>query len=443
MMRVCEMVRRMVPRSLPVILAALVSFAWVGNVRGEASFSLDPAAAGTYIITGTGLEKIAALDFTVVYDITTARNPTVMKGEFVPADASFFANTAIPGELRIMVIRNREIAGSGILATISFEKAGSMAPRVLSFTSHPISVTASPLDASARATAPPATEQAEPQVRQPEKAEAEVTPVRTPERTVQAVPAPVQGATALGSVVMPDDRSEPEKEPIARKEGQAVPSGSTEQPLRPVPPAPEIRPAPAPSPSAPPSPPPAPPQKVVYRSVLDRMKEYKGERSPAALTALFTPAPDQKIRQEPAVAVSDGERSVTLRAVLPLTLKETPSFSLRSANMVSLDQAEDGSWIIVIVPRKNTLDARITISFDGSTMVYPLVVAPPVDPALLTQNGSPEAAFSAFLKQAATGREPRFDLNGDGKFDVVDDYIFTAQYLAAGPARKNPGEKLP
>ena len=442
MARAYKMVLSMASRSLPLMLVALVSCVWIGSARGEASFSLDPAASGTYVITGIGMERIAALDFSVVYDIATARNPQVTKGVFVPADASFFANTAIPGELRIMIIRNREIAGSGALATISFEKTGTLAPRILSFSSRPISVTASPLDAAVRATAAPATEQAEPQVRQPEKPEAEVKPVQKFERAAPAASSPITGVTALGSVTMPDDRSEAEKDALTRKEGQAAQPGSVEQLLRPVPPTPEIRPVPAPSPSPPTSPLP-PPQKVAYRSVLERMKEYKGERSPAALTALFTPAPDQKIRQEPAVAVSDGEINVTLRVALPLTLKETPSFSLRSANMLSLDQGEDGSWIIVLVPRKNTFDARVTISFDGSVIIYPLVVAPPVDPALLTLNGSPEAAFDAFLKQPATGREPRFDLNGDGRFDAVDDYIFTAHYLAARTVRNNSGEKLP
>jgi len=169
------------------------------------------------------------------------------------------------------------------------------------------------------------------------------------------------------------------------------------------------------------------------------MKGYAGERTPAALTALFKPVAGQKVRQEPPVAVSDGESTVSLLVELPLNLKDTPTFSFRNAGMLSLEQAADGSWEIGLLPKKHTLEARITVSFDGGFIIYPLVVSPPIDPALLMLDGSVEAAFSQFLKQQGSDRDPRFDLNGDGRFDYLDDYIFTAHYLAA---RQKPVRRI-
>jgi hypothetical protein len=186
----------------------------------------------------------------------------------------------------------------------------------------------------------------------------------------------------------------------------------------------------------------APLKHTSYPSVLERMKAYAGERTPEALLALFTPESGQKVRQEPPVAISDGETSLSVRIELPSGQVDPPGFSLRQADMVSLEQADERSWTIVLLPKKNALDARITVSFDGGTIMFPLVLSPPVNPALLSQNGSPEAAFVRFLTQSGAGRDPRFDLNGDGRHDYLDDYLFTAQYLATRqrPARKTSGE---
>jgi hypothetical protein len=60
-----------------------------------------------------------------------------------------------------------------------------------------------------------------------------------------------------------------------------------------------------------------------------------------------------------------------------------------------------------------------------------LTVVPPLPANLKIGNGGKltEADFNQFLKERGTDKAPRFDLNGDGKRDYVDDYIFTANYL--------------
>lgn len=432
---------------LPVMAAMVWTLVCTGSARGEAVFSLEPAGSGAYAIVGAGLERIAALDFTLVYDTGTARNPRVVKGPFVPADASFFANTAIPGELRVMIIRNREIAGSGTIASVSFERVGTMEPRVVSFTSNPISVTASPLDAAAGVTGTAtggAITGGGGTTTDTAAGSTDGTNGEAARGTVAGTAGSGGSVVALGTVSMPGDRVESEKDRQEKKEAQQAGAVAAEQqPFRqeddilPEPDAGRVEPAvtrPAPI-----------PKNTVYQSVLERMKAYTGERSAAALMALFNPVAGQEVSQEPPVAVSDGESIVTLRVELPLALKSTPRFAFRNANMVSLGQADDGSWVIGLLPRKNTMEARITVSFDGGEILFPLVVVPPVDPALLVLDGSPEATFSHFLTFPAPGREPRFDLNGDGAYDYVDDYLFTAHYLAARqkPAGQMPVERQP
>jgi hypothetical protein len=169
-------------------------------------------------------------------------------------------------------------------------------------------------------------------------------------------------------------------------------------------------------------------------SVLDRVKEYAGPRTSEALISLFKPETGAKILQEPAVAVSDGESVVSLHIILPLTMKDVPRFSLRNATLMTLEQADDGGWTIGVRPQKNTLDARVAVRFDSSEILYPLVVVPPVDSAVMMLKGSAEATFTYFLRQREGHREPVFDLNRDGNHDYIDDFIFTAHYLAVGKA---------
>jgi hypothetical protein len=71
---------------------------------------------------------------------------------------------------------------------------------------------------------------------------------------------------------------------------------------------------------------------------------------------------------------------------------------------------------------------------DEHVTEYPLTIAPAIPNAAST-----EAEFADFLKDAAT-IPAQHDVNGDGKYDGVDDYIYTANYLVrqqkAKPAAK-------
>jgi len=174
-----------------------------------------------------------------------------------------------------------------------------------------------------------------------------------------------------------------------------------------------------------------------YKSVLEKFREYDGARTAPALAELFRPDPGLIIRQEPAVTLSDGENQVSLRIELPLNLKETPSFSLRKASMVSILQNSDGSWQITARPFKDTLEAGLTVICDGSEIRFPLTTAPPLKMLPGVTDSSFEYSFAEYLKKRGTDKDPRPDLNGDGKSDYIDDYIFTANYLVR---QQNPKE---
>ena len=71
------------------VSAALWTLALAGSASGEAVFSLESIGTGKYVISGVGLEKIAALDFIVAYDTSTAGNPKVAKINYLPTGVQF------------------------------------------------------------------------------------------------------------------------------------------------------------------------------------------------------------------------------------------------------------------------------------------------------------------------------------------------------------------
>jgi hypothetical protein len=180
------------------------------------------------------------------------------------------------------------------------------------------------------------------------------------------------------------------------------------------------------------------PEKFVpNKSVLDRFKDFTGERTAAALTALFAPATPGGFTQTPAIALADGTSTLTVTLAGDPAAKDDPNFSLIRVRLVSLKRNEDGGWTIEAKPAKGTVAAAVAVSRSNVVTEYPLTVVPPADVKTdISQPGVTDADFALFLKERGTDKEPRFDMNGDGKRDYIDDYIYTANYLlVAGRAK--------
>jgi len=131
------------------------------------------------------------------------------------------------------------------------------------------------------------------------------------------------------------------------------------------------------------------------------------------------------------VVLSDGTTHVRITATLTSSAEQAPNFALNGARLVSLtkdDQA--GTWTVEALPLTNATKAGLTILNGSEVIEFPLTVAPPVKVA-----ASSEADFAAFLKNSGKTA----DLNNDGVRDYLDDYIYTANYLA----RKNGSATTP
>ena len=180
------------------------------------------------------------------------------------------------------------------------------------------------------------------------------------------------------------------------------------------------------------------------QSVLDRFRDYKGESTPKNLIALFDRDEKSGVRQEPPVLLADGKASLKI-VISNVSGAHAPNFALKKARLVSLKRDADNAWVVEARPEKGAYNGSLTMLLDDSMVELPLVVAPKIDIDLVKSGKITEDGFKRFLKERGTAKAPKYDLNGDGRRDYVDDYIFTVNYLAAqdtkATAKAKPVEK--
>lgn len=199
------------------------------------------------------------------------------------------------------------------------------------------------------------------------------------------------------------------------------------------------------------------PRFVQQKGPLERFKDFQGEKTPATLTALLSGG-GGAVFQEPPIALADGQSTVKLTVNVAASAQGgMPSFAVKGAQVLSIRAGEKGNWIIEAQPVKGAYQGALTVLTADAMIEYPLILAPPADidldksgkieetdfeiylksyissavPAEESKEGTPDAAGDAVAPGAGTPAEVKRDLNGDGREDYIDDYIFTANYLVA------------
>ncbi len=414
-----------------ILLAATLSVSSTSLALG-ASLLITSAGSGSYTVQGENMNGVAGIDLTIGYDASLLSTPTVSWGGLVSGALSI-ANTNVPGSIKIAIIRTDPFSGSGQIASVSFATQ--------SGTGGIISISAKLIDSkggaipSQAAIAPGATGTSAagqglittPGVpfSQPDSSRASsATAV-----TTTAPAAATQVPSSLGSVTMPGDgQARGEKQPAETKsirtpEYLEAPEAATRQ----------IKSQVEEKSAGPVEPVDAKQTQTIHGSVLDRFRTYQGEKSPEILIALFTKEVSPSIRQEPAIVISDGKTAVRVTVDVSAVKGTSTSFALTGAKMISLKREDDSNiWVLETLPQAGSLKAAVTIMNSDSTIEYPLTIVPPAGGVT-----SSRADFAAFLKDNGA-KAPKHDLNGDGRHDSLDDYIYTAHYLIkTGAAEKN------
>ncbi len=386
-------------------------------VYAVSTLSLLPAGNGGFTLQGEEMDNVSAMDITITYDASTLSNPRVTQGGFI-AGALMAVNTNVPGTVRMGIVTTTPVKGAGAIATIAFDQVENSPGRIIAIKANITNSKSKPLPLQ--------------------------TQIFNSANEPVAAPTPPSNSGTQSGATAPPTSSPEGGSPVIGGGGEPSDGSATTEKKEPAP-APEALPEPAKEQAvvsqetasyaagkAQPVKPTGQVKKVYsQKSVLERFRRYKGERSVKALTELFNQEPLIGFKQDPLIALANGKATITVSFIAMPAGKEKPDVKVAGAALISLKKDPDNTntWIAELRPDRKAVTATLIVDQEKVHMVFPVVVAPEANVDLDKSGSVAEADFKMFLRDRGPAQKPLFDLNNDGKRDFVDDYIFTANYL--------------
>jgi hypothetical protein len=420
-----------------VLLASALAVLPVPALATTSPFLVSSSGDGVFVVSAT-LDNVAAMQLNLSYDPTTLTNPRVALGSLTRGMMN--ASNTGTNPIQIAAIGSKPIKGSGPVAVISFDKTGSslgvltaLNGSIIEGSGRSVAITAQIINPTAVADLNAPSGNGNPGTGS--GGDTKTPPVEIP---VSNQPYVVGGSVTLPGDLLAGGQNKETPRQVAQenveRQKASEPAAASE-----------------PTPTTPPpteSQPPAPqPKKGVAQvtqpaqSVLDKFRLFAGEKSVDNLTGLFNGNGAATFSQSPAIAITDGKATVKV-TITKVTGENAPTFTFNSARAVSVHSLGDGDWEVVAKPEKGAINASIVMIANGEAQEIPLTVAPKAE-TVLSKSGLPQDDFQLFLNDRGTATAPKYDLNGDGKRDYLDDYIYTANYLArtGGSAQVKGSEK--
>jgi len=390
------------------------------SVLLAATVTIVPSGGNSFVVQGGGMNGVAGIDLTISYDASALSSPNIAQGSLVSGWTSM-SNLNNAGVIRFIILSPTKTvsgSGNGQIATIGFgTKVGSgnitiVDAKMIDENRANVPVTIVPTGS----TPPPEPEQKDTPIATTGSGSA------TPPSTLTDSP---EVSSLLGTINLPQDTQPPAVSAVP----ESTPVVQPQTPATPVQPVKVSDSAPA---AIEPDTTTAVPVHTSYIGIAERFRVYQGLRTPVAMTGLFQKPITDSIRQEPAIVVSDGKSGFKLTLALASSGMTAPNFAFSGAKLVSLKSAGGpGRWLVEATTQKNAQKVSVTIITGGSFVEYPVTAVLP-----MAAISGKEADFTEFLKDSGA-KVPRFDLNGDGKHDYLDDYIYTGNYLILkGTGRK-------
>lgn len=387
------------------------------------------------VVNGSGMDGVAGIDLTITYDTAILASPSVSKGNLVSV-GMLTANTTSPGLIRIAILSTKPFSGTGQIATVVFAsnsgnggiksatasiidvKGNHMPVQTLVGTSTTGSITSTSNESpvSAIITTPGIPFSSTPTSSSTSTPISSATPqTSTTGYTTSTVTIQTDTLQTRTETPPPADKNPAVTEAVTQHQSEPVDSG-------PLPSAASVK-------TVVESKTEETGQHLIFKSVADRFKTYMGEKSLPIMTALFSKEVSKFIHQEPAAAISDGKSRIRIVIDLPASNNETsPNFAMDSATVLSVKRegSNNRRWIIESVPEANAWKATLNIIAGADSFEYPLTVAPPIGNELKPD----QAGWNAFIKEEGSLQKLRYDFNGDGVHDYIDEFIFVANHLS-------------
>jgi hypothetical protein len=408
-----------------IVLCCLAGAPFSAFAAGKGKVSLASSNGTVFTVLASGFEAPAGFQLTVTYDPARLSNPRVVQGSLV-SGGMFAANPNVAGTLLLIAVHHTAMNGSGTIATITFDASGDSSGTTS------LSVSGSAVDVKTAYLPVTFSGWSGSVISSNSKGDAgstDITTLTPAGITTTGTTSNTSGTPVVGgTLTMPTDDSGARE----RKDAATQPA-----PVAPQPVAQEPRDSGAASgsveehaaPEAPVASKKAPEEPVrSVQSVLEKFRLFPGEKTPAQLVALFDLGQGVPFSQTPPVAIADGKSSVKI-VISKVAGDRAPNFAFNHAKYLSLRQTGEGEWQVEVTPEKGAIRASISMVTETAQQEIPLTVTPQAEVDLDKSGTVTEADFQLFLKTRGTESAPAYDLNGDGKRDYLDDYIFTANYL--------------
>lgn len=418
------------------IFAALVAILVLCRplpVFAVSTVTILPAGDGIFSILGTGIEGASAIELAVSYDSTTLANPRVVEGPLI-AGAMTATNSAVPGTVRLVIIRISPISGSGVIATLTFDRTGPSPGRISALTARLANAHGAPLLAQVLVTNPPdvvadasAASQAQNAPAGSEVPQTGASSLATPAQLPRTVIIAAQPVGTLDALHPGEHDAQPSAKDAAPAIDQVAEARTAESPIAKEPEKTQTK------------------NIFTQKSVLERFREYQGERTADTFVSLFDQENLIGCRQDPPVAISDGKTAVKVTFISPPGNITSSDVAVMGAKLLSLRRDPDNSntWIVKLIPEKDGYQASIAVLQGALKMVYPLTIAPKVNVDFSQSGTITKADFNRYLTKYKTAKPFSPDFTGDGKWDYRDDYILTANYLFAVKNTQQKKSKAP
>jgi len=385
--------------------AIIVSFICSAASSALAMPAINVSFAGnnSYMVSGTDLEDLAKVELSISYNAQLLTNPG-LKSRSSFAGAAVAMDTDYSGKMKLTVVSTKPMQGRGTFATISFDPIGTSIGYVSNVTGRLYTSSGAQVPSAMYSVTNP-TPPLDPS---------------DPDDIPMIKEREAKGQTFMGGEVayVPPEVREVEEQAKAPEEVAEAEAAAEEQA---APAAAEGGKGDEATADA----------VVSDESVVERFRLFKKERTPKNLIALFKPSPTVS-RQEPAIAIADGKMTVRV-TIGGVPSNKAPSFTFTAARYVAFQNLSETEWLLEAKPDKGATSAEIVILSGGKVRRIPLTVVPAARVDLTVPGKVTEADFELFLRERGTEKAPRHDLNGDGKRDYLDDYIFAANYLLARP----------
>jgi hypothetical protein len=369
-------------KNVACVTGLLLALLWPVRSFAEITMFVSPDGDGAYILEGDNAQGVEALDLLIGYDADSLANPKVEAQGGTITDV--YAGT--PGMLNVTIMRDNP--DTSFELHLKFDKKGDSPEGIYS-----VSATARGRDgrnyAASADTRALSLSTMNPAI-MPDKESAAVSSVDRATETQEAV------GVYQGTSDKPPDRG-------VETGAASSAGGTTTSPEQPAATKKTIR--------------------CNEKSVLERFREFKGEKGLKEFGALFKCSGGERIMQEPAIALSDGETPVLIKLELQPEGNNSPDIALSGAKLVSSKKVDEKSRVITTLPNEGAWEARLVLGSGNEMIDFPLVVAPPVK----IDSEIHERNFLAALNNYLSGQAAI--LRGKSE-QSRDEYIFTANYLA-------------